>query len=315
MSRSLEDLARGYPIADAVFLANTTTTTTVTSSAEIEFFDERYNTTTTGPATTEQYGAWNNNTISGVWNNADQANNYALKFHKKVIQYCTEWQLEVSTRVARAKKETKYLLSRLTHYLKKVERLRQKSSTSSSSLMLSSPTVVTATHNAADPKLERNLGKLRAVWNAHEVKSTQWSYILEQVTIRGWKELYPLLQNILHLERDRSQSEYDLLSTALPAIETQLNQLFDIACQKVTPVVVDYPSDQQPPQQQPHPNATTLLGAIATLSGYGSSDDDDGDWLHNQEVIEVMLAPKNHYNKDLEESSASPRGIADIEHF
>jgi hypothetical protein len=310
MSRSLEDLARGYPIADAVFLTNTTTTTTATvppPADEIEMGDENYHKTTT------EHGSCNKNTISGVWNNADQANGYALKFHKKVIQYCTEWQLEVSSRVETAKKETKYLLSRLTHYLKKVERLRQKSSSttassSSSSLLLSSSplsVVTTAPNNAnADPKLERNMGKLRDVWNAHEVKSTQWSYILEQVTIRGWKELYPLLQNILYLEHHRSQTEYEWLSTALPTITTQLDQLF---------VVVDYYPLDQP--QPPQPNT------IATLSNYGSSDEDDGDWLHNQddeelEVIEVMLlAPRNHYNKVLEESSASPRGIADIEHF
>jgi hypothetical protein len=322
MVRSLENLASGHPIADAVFTPSTDTS--ATTAIDVNVVDE----TTTTKNKTERQTINNNKsssnsgsstTIAQVWNNADGQALYALKFQKKVILYCCEWQLEVSSRVARAKKETKSSLSRLTHYLKKVERLRLKSSSSSGatvSTLLSSESWLSLSTTAAqtDPKLDRNLGKLKAAWDDHEVKSTQWSYILEQVTLRGWKELHPLLHNIMQLERDRSVAEYNRWGQALPDIETHLDALFDSACKRVTPVMVDYSLDQQRQQRAALSGAAAAMAGTAALSSYGSSDDE---WLEEEEleIIEVMLAPKNHYKKELEASSTSPRGIADIEHF
>lgn len=320
MVRSLENLASGYPIADAVFTPSTNTPTTTASIANVVG-----ETTTTNNKTERQTNNSNNKsssssggscTIAQVWNNADGQALYALKFQKKVIRYCCEWQLEVSSRVARAKKETRSSLSRLTHYLKKVERLRLKSSSSGTvSTLLSSDSWLTLSTTAAktDPKLDRNLGKLKAAWDDHEVKSTQWSYILEQVTLRGWKELHPLLHNILQLEWDRSVAESDRWGQTLPEIENHLDALFDSACKRVTPVMVDYSLDQQR-QQRAAASSSGAAAGMAGLSSYGSSDEE---WLEEEEleIIEVMLAPRNHYKKELEASSTSPRGIADIEHF
>jgi hypothetical protein len=263
MSRSLEYLANGYPIADAVIARSP------------KFGDTEEN--------TDQQQELNS--LSRIWN-AD-ANSYSLKFQRKVIQYCIDWQLEVSSRVERAKKETRYLLSRLAHYLKKVERLREKTASSD------------------DPKLQRNVGKLQAAWSAHEVKSTQYSYILQEVTLRGWKELYPLLKNILQLEWERVQVEFDQMAlVGLPGIEAQLDSLFETACRNVTPVIVDYYNAQQQHQHQ-YPTI---------VSGSCSSTDDEED-EQEDDFIEVVLAPRNRYSKSKMESATSPKGIADIEYF
>ena len=72
-------------------------------------------------------------------------------------------------------------------------------------------------------KLERNEQKLQKAFQAHEIRAAQLCVIIEEATHSGWKDLLPLIENILKWDETRMAREnqsYRQIPTTLQSIAT-----------------------------------------------------------------------------------------------
>ncbi|KAL3941121.1 MAG: hypothetical protein SGBAC_004460 [Bacillariaceae sp.] len=125
--------------------------------------------------------------------------NRAKEFQEYVLDYASHWEDVVTGRVDKELKNVKKLQQSRSHYVKKVESLRKKS---------------TALDNKGKDipadlliKLERNETKLKDALEAHEWNASRLCALIEQVTQYGWKDLLPLVSNLMKYEFNRSGGE------------------------------------------------------------------------------------------------------------
>jgi hypothetical protein len=142
----------------------------------------------------------------------------AAKYKEKVLDYCLEWVRVVTTRVDKEMKDTKALHDKLNHYQNKVELLRNKVNTLEGK---SKPVPKNLTE-----KLARNEKKLDQAWRAHEKCASKLCHLLDEVTKRGWKDLYPLVKASMNWEVEWACGEYDV-AARLPTIAEDLTELFE----------------------------------------------------------------------------------------
>jgi hypothetical protein len=132
----------------------------------------------------------------------------AQSFDSSVVQYAQEWLEVISVRVSSNVVQFKELSESLQHYITKVEKLKahQKSNNIKPS-----------------PKLERNEIKLRGVREAHDNMGENLYKLMEEVTMRAWKDLLPLLMKSIQLDLFQAQEErrviWDDLEKVLEALE------------------------------------------------------------------------------------------------
>ena len=120
-------------------------------------------------------------------------------FQKSVLDYVTQWEADVSQRINKEMKQVKKLQQCRSHYEKKVETIRKKvSSLEAKGKEISADLL---------DKLERNEVKLRDAVYYHELNASRLCAIIEQVTQYGWKDLLPLVSNLLKYEFNRSGGE------------------------------------------------------------------------------------------------------------
>mmetsp|Transcript_17802 Transcript_17802/g.43958 ORF Transcript_17802/g.43958 Transcript_17802/m.43958 type:complete len:698 (-) Transcript_17802:1990-4083(-) len=125
--------------------------------------------------------------------------NRAKEFQEYVLDYAARWEDSVTQRVDKELKQVKKLQQSRSHYEKKIEGLRKK---------------VNALDNKGKDipadllvKLERNEIKLKDALEAHEWNASRLCALIEQVTQYGWKDLLPLVSNLMKYEFNRSGGE------------------------------------------------------------------------------------------------------------
>lgn len=132
----------------------------------------------------------------------------AKTFDEKIVQYAEEWLEVISARVSSNVIQFKELSDSLEHYVSKVDKLmaHQKPNMAKPS-----------------PKLERNETKLRGTREAHDTVGENLYKLMEEVTMRAWKDLLPLLMQSIQLDLMHAEEErvviWDDLQTVLDALE------------------------------------------------------------------------------------------------
>ncbi|CAJ1947907.1 unnamed protein product [Cylindrotheca closterium] len=125
--------------------------------------------------------------------------NRAKEFQECVLDYATRWEDSVTQRVDKELKQVKKLQQSRSHYEKKVDSLRKKcTALDTKGKDIPADLLV---------KLERNEIKLKDALEVHEWNASRLCALIEQVTQYGWKDLLPLVSNLMKYEFNRSGGE------------------------------------------------------------------------------------------------------------
>lgn len=143
----------------------------------------------------------------------------AASYEDKVVDYCIEWERIITSRVDAELKETNKMHFKLNHYTSKVLGLRKKVN-SHNNRGNETP------DKKLSEKLKRNEVKLQDAWKAHERSASKLCDLIEEVTARGWKDLYPLVTASMQLEVERASGEYSDIAK-LAVISDSLTDFFN----------------------------------------------------------------------------------------
>lgn len=135
----------------------------------------------------------------------------AIEFQSHVLDYVTEWEKVVTTRIDYEWKQSKKLAADRGHYENKVEALRKKTNE------LESKGKVTP--SATAEKLKRNEEKLKEAFELYERAAGQLCVLIAEATTGGWRDLFPLVQNVMNWEANRVGQEHEIYSKLVPTSE------------------------------------------------------------------------------------------------
>jgi len=138
----------------------------------------------------------------------------AADYQRHILDYIKEWQEVVTTRIESELEMVKKLQQYRLHYEKKIEGLRKKA--------VQADTKGKKLSTSQEDKLNRNEQKLKDAWQLHEQKAAEACFLMEQVTLHGWKDFYPLVKNIMKWEVNRLGREnvtYGRLPATLEAMK------------------------------------------------------------------------------------------------
>jgi len=138
-------------------------------------------------------------------------------FQEKVIDYVIEWEKVVTTRVDHDTLEVRKLNQTLNHYQNKLDPLREKINDLEAKGK--------APGKKLQEKLDRNEKKLDQAWKAHERGASKLCNLLEEITQRRWKDLFPLAKETMAWDVERASDEYDCYAR-LPAVIEALSEAF-----------------------------------------------------------------------------------------
>lgn len=198
---------------------------------------------------------------------------FAATYQDMVVDYCVEWEQIVTERVDEGLKETAKLHETLNHYQNKIEGLRAK--------VLSKESTTKGSPQGLTDKLARNEKKLEVAWKEHERSASTLCNLIEQVTMRGWKDLYPLVVNVIGWEIERASGEYDAFVNFPATAEALLETVGKVAV----------PADEE---------ESTVAAVLPTCSSdtSGSYHSDDG----MKDLETPMTPPGSRINSKISES-------------
>lgn len=157
-----------------------------------------------------------------------QSDRHSKHYAESVLDYVTEWEQVVSARVDSELAVCKKLQTSRRHYTQKVETLRNKVNDMEEKCTANNNSNTSAVKNlqAMQEKLERNEEKLNDAWESHETAASRLCVLIEEVTQKGWIDLYPLLQSFMQWESHRCSSEDDVLGPQLSAVQKVLSHAY-----------------------------------------------------------------------------------------
>lgn len=137
---------------------------------------------------------------------------YAEQYQSSVIDYAEEWLKGVTSRIKSGLMEFQKLRESLDHYVEKVSGLRKHESNNKS-----------LSPKKAD-QLERNELKLNGSREAHHSYGQSLYLLIDEVTSRGWRDLYPLIVNSVHFDLNYSSDQAKLYAK-LETISDMLDEV------------------------------------------------------------------------------------------
>ena len=140
---------------------------------------------------------------------------YADQYEASIIQYAEEWLQTVTLRIKSGLIEFDKLRESLNHYVAKVAELRAEAKKFESHNKKLSP--------KKSQKLERNELKLNGAREAHHKYGQSLSLLIDEVTARGWRDLFPLIVNSVHFDLNYSSDQAKLYSK-LESISDMLDE-------------------------------------------------------------------------------------------
>ncbi|KAL3931099.1 MAG: hypothetical protein SGBAC_011464 [Bacillariaceae sp.] len=134
----------------------------------------------------------------------------ADEYQEEIVKYIEAWDEAVSTRVNKAMMLHKKLEQDVLHYENKVAKLRnQAQSLEAKGKLLSSKQAT---------RLNRNEMKLNDSWQIHELESSSICNLLEEITLEGWHDLFPLVRSSIEWEIRRMEREIATYGLGLPGL-------------------------------------------------------------------------------------------------
>jgi hypothetical protein len=166
---------------------------------------------------------------------AKKSHDRAAEFQKHVIDYVTEWDSVISTRVDAGVKKSVVLRRELDHYESKVDHLKLKKIPD-------------------EEKVDRNADKQAHARDDYENHVADMRTFLEEVTDRSWKDLIPLLARMAAWDKKTAEDEAMCLG--------KMNEVVE----KLSAVALTYnmeggsfKCDEPRFQQLAHDDSTSLL--------------------------------------------------------
>ncbi|KAL7541838.1 hypothetical protein ACHAWF_007033 [Thalassiosira exigua] len=142
---------------------------------------------------------------------------YADKFQEHILNYVTEWERILSTRIARHIKDSEKLRVDLDHYGRKVEELnKSQNKTMSKGKSISDSNV---------DKRKRNEQKLVQARQENDRFVNDLCGFMEEVMDRGWKDLHPVLVKMAQFDATLSNEETMLLKGSMQAVTEQMKAM------------------------------------------------------------------------------------------
>lgn len=134
----------------------------------------------------------------------------AEEYQEEMVKYVEAWDEAVSPRVNKAMMLHKKLEQDVLHYENKVAKLRsQAHDMEAKGKLLSSK---------QSARMNRNEMKLNDAWQIHELESSSICNLLEEITLHGWHDLFPLVRNNIDWEIRRMEREIATNGLGLPGL-------------------------------------------------------------------------------------------------
>eukprot|EP00978_Attheya_sp_CCMP212_P033580 scaffold136190_cov50-Attheya_sp.AAC.1 len=125
---------------------------------------------------------------------SNEARNYITTYRSSVIDYVKEWERVITQNIETDEKEVNSLNTIFLHRERKVNYLRMKINVRTK-FGINVP-------DKMNEKVERNQVKLDKAWEDHERKASKLCEFIEEVTKRGWKDLYPLVTKMATMDSE-----------------------------------------------------------------------------------------------------------------
>jgi len=133
-----------------------------------------------------------------------------------IIEYTEEWHTISSRKVAASLKKADKLRKGLDHYEAKVNRINFDKDRAATKGGTSSDA-----YNGYCKKLERNEEKMKVAKAAYDSANQESTALIEEVTVKGWKDLFPALMKLTQSDASLASDEHTLLKN-LNAISKSL---------------------------------------------------------------------------------------------
>jgi len=123
----------------------------------------------------------------------------ADRFLKHIVEYAIEWEKVIVARVTTSLKTSENLRRDLDHYASKVESLKLECNKAIARGRMVDGKVTT--------RLQRNEEKRSQAKTEYDVFAAGLMVLLEEVCVRGWKDLHPILLKLAQFDRTTSGEE------------------------------------------------------------------------------------------------------------
>lgn len=141
---------------------------------------------------------------------------YCERFSEHVVDYAIEWERIIVARVSTSLACADRLRRDLDHYKQKVDRMKMEKSK------------MIAQGRSLDAKfterLSRNESKLAISRDEYELYANDLCTLIQEVTVRSWKDLHPILLKMTQFDATLASDEHQLLKN-LNVVSNNLNKV------------------------------------------------------------------------------------------
>jgi len=136
----------------------------------------------------------------------------ADRFLQHIVDYAIEWEKVIVARVTPSLKKAETLRRDLDHYQAKVDAIKLEINKIISKGKMVDGKVTT--------RLQRNEDKFLQARNQYDLFSNNLCTLLEEVVVRGWKDLHPILIKLVQFDIQISSTEAELFSNLNPVVQS-----------------------------------------------------------------------------------------------
>lgn len=144
---------------------------------------------------------------------------YQQSFHDFVLQYVVDWEQTIVSRIDTELEKAETLRLEVDHYQEKMKSLTSSTNDWSSMLLGKSSNDTTEKE-----RIKRNKVKYQDARNAYAQHAKDLRLLIEEVTDRGWRDLFPILMKLSLFDSSLASDENHLMSE-LMGITTGMNEL------------------------------------------------------------------------------------------
>jgi hypothetical protein len=202
---------------------------------------------------------------------SEQVNIYATNFESQALEYLIEWEHVATTRVDRGKAEVEQLRKTFLHYTQKVDKLRNQINKEEAKGKVIKDDKL--------EKLKRNEDKLEEASEEFEAAAAPLCYLIEEIVVHAYKDLYPLLRLLMKWDTDRSTVEKQIFGEFKT---TELEEAFQQA------MIADAQQTSAKIPLALHPTNNNDETIRSNSNNYDKSDNDIEDLEEPEVAVEAL---------------------------
>ena len=144
---------------------------------------------------------------------------YEQTFQEFVLQYVVDWEQTIVDRIVSSLEKAEKLRLEVDHYQEKVKSLSSSDNDWSSIILGRS-----SSDEPDSERIQRNKNKYQDARNAYALYAKDLRLLIEEVTDRGWRDLFPVLMKLFLFESSLASDEEKILSELIP-ITTGMSEI------------------------------------------------------------------------------------------